>query len=140
MVVLLGWSWRLRAVGGDECVAVGDGDGVGEELQSAGGRGGEAVGRPDLVPDDLDLAGLDAGLPADRRLDVGDHSSGERAPTRGEQQFDPSLTVADGDRPEQPHVDDGNALLPAAGVEHRGERAGRPVGHRGRRLSHPVMV
>ena len=68
-------------------------------------------------------------------VDVGEHAGGERAPARGQQQFDARVPVAYLHRAQQAHVDDGDALLAAARVVDLGQCPHRPLGGLGRRLA-----
>src|SRR5262245_32095015 len=63
-----------------------------QEPQDRGGPRGQAVGRPRLVPHDLHVGVGDAGLVEDPVADLGQHGGRERAPARGQQQFDPGPT------------------------------------------------
>src|SRR5207237_2053831 len=65
-------------------------------------------------------------------LHLGEYARRERAPARGKQQLDPGYPLFHLDRTHQAHVQDGNALLPAAGIIDPGKRVACPrwqLGH-----------
>ena len=77
-------------------------------------------------------ASLIPGCAEDLLLHLGEHAGRERAPARGQQQLDRGHAVVHPDRAHQAHVQDGDALLPAAGVVDPGERVAYPswqLGH-----------
>src|SRR3954471_436078 len=88
MAVLQGWD-ACDEVG----VAVTDSDRIGQEAQLAAGGLRQAVGGPGLVPDDVDLARVHAGLVLHGVRDVHEHPAGERVPAGGEEQFHPGVAV-----------------------------------------------
>src|SRR6185437_10879772 len=121
-----------RQVGADVLVAVGYGRGQGEEAQDVPRPGGEAVRRPRLVPDDRYVGVADPRLTEDLLLHLSEHTGRERAPARRQQQLDLGYPPFHLDRAHQAHVQDGNALLPAAGIVDPGESVACPgwqLGH-----------
>src|SRR5215475_13359662 len=83
----------------------------GQEVQLARSGSGQAIRRPRLIPDHIDLCVANLGQGGEPVSDVADDTRRKRAPPGREQQLDPRLPVLNMQRPDQPHVDERDALL-----------------------------
>src|SRR5919199_166404 len=104
------------------------------------GRRGEAVHRPDRVPNGANLDGLDALHLPQALGDGGRHRRDERAPARGQDEVDVDVRAVDADVLDDAHVDDAHAAVRAARVVDLAQRVDDrvPVGRAG--LVHVVLL
>src|SRR5262245_43780680 len=72
----------------------------GQEAQLARSRLGQPICRPRLIPDHVDLGLPNVAKRGEAVVYVADHMCCKRAPTRGKQQLDPRVPVADDHRPD----------------------------------------